>query len=100
MSRACPYMAPRSLRLPALSLITVCLQPLQIRSVFRVIEGIQGYFGSLATNQAAFFLLDSLPLFIAVSIYVPFWPGRFIDTNRLRQEQHIIKERYSPSYTP
>jgi len=66
---------------------------LQIRSVFRVIEGSQGDFGPLATNQAAFFLLDSLPLFIAVVIYIPFWPGQYINTNRLREEQHALKER-------
>ena len=27
---------------------------------------------------AYFYALDALPLFTAVVIYVPFWPGRFI----------------------
>lgn len=32
----------------------------------------------LARNEGTFYGLDTLPLFIAISIYVPFWPGRFI----------------------
>ena len=51
---------------------------LQIRSLFRVVELSQGFEGAIATNEALFYGLDTLPLFIAVSIYVPFWPGRFI----------------------
>ena len=50
----------------------------QVRSVFRVIELSQGFKGPLATNEGAFYGLDTLPLFIAVSIFVPCWPGRFI----------------------
>lgn len=46
--------------------------------MFRVIELSQGFKGPLATNEGIFYGLDTLPLFIAVSVYVPFWPGRFI----------------------
>lgn len=56
----------------------------QIRSIYRTIELSQGYVGPLATNEATFYGLDTLPLFIAVVIYLPFWPGRFIDEERLR----------------
>jgi hypothetical protein len=49
-----------------------------IRSCFRVAELSQGFDGFLTTNQALFYLLDTLPLFIAISVFVPFWPGRFI----------------------
>lgn len=50
----------------------------QIRCVYRVIELSQGYRGHLATTEAFFYGLDSLPLFIAVAVYTPFWPGRMI----------------------
>lgn len=92
-------MRPRSHQYP-LTLHCSSLQRLQIRSIFRVIEGTQGYFGPLATNQAAFFLLDSLPLFIAVSIYIPFWPGQFIDSHHLRQEQLALKDGVRSSHSP
>ncbi|KAI0823125.1 RTA1-like protein [Trametes gibbosa] len=51
-----------------------------IRCVYRVIELSQGYHGQLATTEAYFYGLDSLPLFIAVAVYTPFWPGRMIPT--------------------
>ncbi len=53
-------------------------EKLQIRSVYRTIELSQGFEGRLATMESFFYGLDTLPLFIAVAIYVPFWPGRFI----------------------
>jgi len=49
-----------------------------VRSVFRVVELSQGFKGSLATSESAFYGLDTLPLFVTVAAYVPFWPGRFI----------------------
>ncbi|KAI0374517.1 RTA1-like protein [Pilatotrama ljubarskyi] len=51
-----------------------------IRCVYRVIELSQGYLGHLATTEAFFYGLDSLPLFIAIVVYIPFWPGRMIPT--------------------
>ena len=51
-----------------------------VRCVYRVIELSQGYRGHLATTEAFFYGLDSLPLFIAVAVYTPFWPGRMIPT--------------------
>ncbi|KAF7292330.1 RTA1-domain-containing protein [Mycena chlorophos] len=49
-----------------------------IRSGYRVAELSQGYIGHLATTESFFYGLDTLPLFIAISTYVVFWPGRFI----------------------
>lgn len=51
---------------------------LQIRSIYRLVEGFQGSGGSLQNNEATFYGLDTLPLFIAVVVYVPFHPGRFL----------------------
>ena len=50
----------------------------QIRSVYRTIELSQGFEGPIATNEGFFYGLDTLPLFVAVVVYCPFWPGRFI----------------------
>ncbi|CAL1712152.1 unnamed protein product [Somion occarium] len=57
-----------------------------IRSAYRTIELSEGYSGRLATTEGFFYGLDTLPLFFAVAVYVPFWPGRFIpDTKELRR---------------
>ena len=40
----------------------------------------QGYQGHLATTEAFFYALDSLPLLHAIVVYVPFWPARMIRT--------------------
>lgn len=46
--------------------------------MFRVVELSEGYEGRIATTESYFYALDTLPLFIAVVVYTPFWPGRFI----------------------
>lgn len=58
----------------------------QVRSIFRTIELGEGYAGYLATHEVYFYTLDTLPLFIAISIFVPFWPGRFI-----REESSVVE---------
>lgn len=50
----------------------------QVRSGFRVVELSEGFQGSLTTSQPLFYGLDTLPLFVAIVIYIPFWPGRFV----------------------
>ncbi|KLO12619.1 RTA1-like protein [Schizopora paradoxa] len=49
-----------------------------VRSMFRTVELAEGFKSNLATSEPLFYGLDTLPLFITVSVYVPFWPGRFI----------------------
>jgi len=39
------------------------------------VELIQGY---LATHERYFLGLDTLPLFLGVSVYVWFWPGKYL----------------------
>ncbi|KAI0318696.1 RTA1-like protein [Amylostereum chailletii] len=57
-----------------------------IRSVYRVIELSQGFEGPIARSERLFYGLDTLPLFIAVVVYVPFWPGRFISPSTAQTE--------------
>ncbi|KAJ7929961.1 RTA1-like protein [Mycena leptocephala] len=58
--------------------MTLSFVGILIRSVYRVAELSQGYDGYLATTERFFYGLDTLPLFIAISTYVVFWPGKFI----------------------
>jgi len=58
----------------------------------------QGYIGHLATTEAFFYGLDTLPLLIAIGIYVPFWPGMFIppDVTLLPKEAEREVEQKFP----
>ncbi|KIJ70468.1 hypothetical protein HYDPIDRAFT_78585 [Hydnomerulius pinastri MD-312] len=58
--------------------LTVSCIGILVRSVYRVAELSQGFFGYLATTEIFFYALDTLPLVVAIIVYVPFWPGRFI----------------------
>lgn len=51
---------------------------MEIRCIYRVTESSQGFGGSISKIEGLFYGLDTLPLFIAIAVYVPFWPGRFI----------------------
>ncbi|KAG1821507.1 RTA1-domain-containing protein [Suillus variegatus] len=51
---------------------------LVIRSVYRVVEASQGFRGNLSTSETAFYLGDTIPICLAIFVYVPFWPGKFI----------------------
>lgn len=70
---------------------------IQIRSVYRTIELSQGFGGHLATVEGLFYGLDTLPLFLAFAIYVPFWPGRFIPPQETIPE---IQEEKAASPVP
>lgn len=51
---------------------------LLIRSFYRVVEASQGFRGNLSTSETSFYLGDTIPIALAIIVYVPFWPGRFI----------------------
>ncbi|KAF9268030.1 RTA1-like protein [Marasmius fiardii PR-910] len=60
---------------------------LLVRSVYRTVELSEGFGGHLSTTESYFYLLDTLPLFIAIVVYLPFWPGRFITSETTKKEQ-------------
>ncbi|KAJ3710748.1 RTA1 like protein-domain-containing protein [Lentinula raphanica] len=57
---------------------TTCVGIL-IRCIFRIAEFAGGYSGFLSTHEGYFYLLDSLPLWIAMTLYCFLWPSRFIN---------------------
>jgi hypothetical protein len=91
MDKAKPWY--NSWRTLAMVLFISCIGIL-IRSCFRVVELSQGFDGPLTTNQALFYVLDTLPLFIAIALYIPFWPGRFIpaQTERINTSSQTLAE--------
>ncbi|CAE6459258.1 unnamed protein product [Rhizoctonia solani] len=59
------------------SLIVSCIGIL-IRSIFRTIENAQGFTGYLATHEVYFYVLDTLPLFVAILMFVVTWPPMYL----------------------
>ncbi|KAF8176608.1 RTA1 like protein-domain-containing protein [Mycena galopus ATCC 62051] len=47
-----------------------------IRSVFRIAEFAGGYNGAISTHEGYFYVFDSLPLWIAMTLYCVVWPTR------------------------
>lgn len=58
----------------------------QVRCVFRTVELSEGFQGHLTTTESYFYALDVLPLLIALVIYIPFWPGRFIPNDLVMKD--------------
>jgi len=73
----------------AVAMFVSCIGIL-IRSGFRVVELSEGFQGRLTTSEPLFYALDTLPLFVAISVYIPFWPGRFIHGHNI---QVVAKEK-------
>ncbi|KAJ7101569.1 RTA1 like protein-domain-containing protein [Mycena belliarum] len=62
---------------------TLCLTCVSIllRSLFRVAEYAGGPTGYLSTHEGYFYLLDALPLWVAMSSFCAVWPTRFLHLN-------------------
>lgn len=52
---------------------------ISIRCIYRIVEYAQGDGGYLLTHEAFLYALDTLPLIVAIVIYVPFWPAKYIE---------------------
>ncbi|KAG0275888.1 hypothetical protein BGZ96_003577 [Linnemannia gamsii] len=50
-----------------------------IRSVYRIIEFVQGHDGYLISNEVFMFVLDAVPLVLAIGVWAIFWPTVLID---------------------
>ncbi|KAJ7679732.1 RTA1 like protein-domain-containing protein [Mycena rosella] len=74
---------------------TMCLTciGILIRSVFRIAEFAGGYNGFIAVHEGYFYCFDSLPLWIAMSLYCFAWPTRFMSA---RGRQEAVELRKDP----
>ncbi|KAE9404897.1 hypothetical protein BT96DRAFT_853410 [Gymnopus androsaceus JB14] len=65
-----------------------------VRSIYRTTSSIEGTTSIIATTETYLYLLDVLPLMIAIGIYIPFWPGRYMTGEdsiaNLPGEQHKL----------
>ncbi|OWT38398.1 hypothetical protein J008_04213 [Cryptococcus neoformans] len=60
----------------ALGFSSICMI---IRTIYRIIEYTGGSKGPLAENEACFYILDTIPMFFLVGIFVFVWPPRCIE---------------------
>ena len=51
---------------------------IQIRCIFRVIEFTQGYAGTLRTVEWYFYVFDTLPLVLAIAVWIIVWPSKYL----------------------
>ncbi|BEJ13582.1 hypothetical protein CspHIS471_0307560 [Cutaneotrichosporon sp. HIS471] len=51
---------------------------IMVRCVFRVVEFSQGYSGYLRTTEWCYYVLDTLPLFLAIVVWAVVWPPRIL----------------------
>ncbi|KAF9005325.1 hypothetical protein BDZ89DRAFT_598396 [Hymenopellis radicata] len=49
-----------------------------IRTIYRIVEGESGRGSEIRSNEVYFYCLDFLPLIIAISVYMPWWPGKYL----------------------
>ncbi|BGP65219.1 hypothetical protein NBRC10512_000290 [Rhodotorula toruloides] len=56
-----------------------CTGIAQIRSVFRLIEQCDGFFGTIASHEVFFYLFDTIPLLLSVALFGLVWPPRYIE---------------------
>ncbi|EJD40946.1 cytochrome P450 [Auricularia subglabra TFB-10046 SS5] len=56
-----------------------------------------GYYGTLGTTESFFYTLDTLPLFIAIAVYVPVWPGRVIQESSARDDANLPAKNSGPT---
>ncbi|KAK3830844.1 MAG: RTA1 like protein-domain-containing protein [Linnemannia elongata] len=59
-----------------------------IRSIYRVVEFTQGYQGELISKEIYLFVLDAVPLVLAIGVWAVNWPTVLLDriTAQVRQE--------------
>ncbi|CAE6497662.1 unnamed protein product [Rhizoctonia solani] len=80
------------------SLVVSCIGIL-IRSVFRTIENAQGFTGYLATHEVYFYVLDTLPLFIAILMFVVTWPPLYLTRyGRAASSDTAVEMGMSPNF--
>lgn len=90
------------------------INPIQIRCIYRVIEFAQGYGGYLLTHESkslGFFFpcppsleetsvflytLDTLPLVLAITVYIPFWPTKYIEQDNGKSSTETLEMNLGP----
>ncbi|KAJ7069791.1 RTA1 like protein-domain-containing protein [Mycena amicta] len=68
-----------------------------IRSVFRVVEFAGGYSGTVFTHEGYFYVFDSLPLWIAMSLYCVIWPIRAFNRSSLSSMEMSSQKQLAAS---
>ncbi|KAN0003921.1 hypothetical protein ACTFIZ_010074 [Dictyostelium cf. discoideum] len=65
-----------------------------LRSIYRVVEYAGGHHSKIMLNEPLFYGLDTLPIFLMMSIWIPFHPG-FINLSATKEEVKSLSPRLS-----
>ncbi|KAK0206971.1 RTA1 like protein-domain-containing protein [Desarmillaria ectypa] len=67
-----------------------------IRTIYRLVEGASDRGSYVRTHEVFFYCLDSLPLLLSIGVYMPFWPGKYINKDSIvPRDQYKLKEASS-----
>ncbi|GAA5846298.1 hypothetical protein JCM9279_005897 [Rhodotorula babjevae] len=80
------------LRTLLLTLSLTCIGIL-VRSMFRLVEQCDGFFGYIATHEAYLYAFDSTPLWLSMTLFCVVWPPRHIAGINARQDPVVLRER-------
>jgi hypothetical protein len=61
-----------------------------VRSIFRTVENAQGFHGYLSVHEVYFWTLDALPLVIAIAVFIPYWPGKLLPADSVKDEKVML----------
>ncbi|GAA5938517.1 hypothetical protein JCM3775_002151 [Rhodotorula graminis] len=64
-----------------------------VRSVFRLIEQCDGFFGYIATHEAYLYAFDSTPLWLGMALFCVVWPPRHVAGLNAQQDPLLLSER-------
>ncbi|KAJ7794398.1 RTA1 like protein-domain-containing protein [Mycena olivaceomarginata] len=77
-------------------IICITCAGILIRSIFRIAEFAGGYNGYITTHEVYFYLFDSLPLWLSMTLYCIMWPKRCLSDCRADGTNialHAVKPR-------
>jgi len=62
---------------------------ISIRCIYRVVEFAEGYGGYLLTHEVFLYTLDTLPLLLAIVVYIPFWPAKYMEHSDVKHAESL-----------
>ncbi|CUA71295.1 hypothetical protein RSOLAG22IIIB_09469 [Rhizoctonia solani] len=72
--------------------MAISCQNITIRSVFRVVENAQGFYGYLAIHEQYFYTLDCLVLWFGITVFIIVWPPRYLTGYRTGSSRNNAPE--------
>ncbi|KAJ7591493.1 RTA1 like protein-domain-containing protein [Mycena floridula] len=57
------------------------------RAIYRIIASVSNREAAVNTNEVFLYVLDGVPLLLAISVYIPFWPAKYLLQDSILEPQ-------------